>query len=154
MSTDHRSAVVLAVTDLLAASQDLAGVQVAAGWPGEDQAAEAVWVDEVDGTLTLPATGPATVLADDEFRVPIEVRVSQAGDLTATRARLGELVAAVTDAIRSHPDLDDLDGTGWALTDIAFDGSQRRDVVWDSPAGPAGAARLEPVATVRLTSEP
>ena len=153
MSTDHRSAVVLAVTDLLAASPDLARVQVAAGWPAEDQAAEAVWVDEMDGTLTLPATGPATVLADDEFRVPLEVRVSQAGDLAATRARLGELVAAVTDAIRAHPDLDDLTGTDWELTDIAFDGSQRRDAVWDSPAGAFGAARLEPVATVRLTSE-
>lgn len=153
MSTDHRTAVVLAVVDLLDDWADLAGVQVEAGWPGDNQRDEAVWVDEMDGTLTLPATGPATVLADDEFRIPIEVRVAQAGGLARTRARLGEIVAAVTDAIRSKPDLDDLAGTGWALLDIAFDGSQRRDAVWDSPGGALGAARLEPVANVRLTSE-
>lgn len=151
-TTDHRSTIVLAIVDALNACPELAGVQREAGWPGEDTRSEAVWVDEIEpGTIESPVSGPATLVEDDRFTIPLEVRVSGIADLGRCRGRLGELCAAVFDTIRSHPDLDDLTGTGWVVNWVQL--LNRRDAVWRSPAGAFGAARIELDVFVRLTSE-
>lgn len=152
--TDHRSGVILALVDALRANVDLARVQVEPGWMGGDQAREAIWVGDVEGTMTVPASGPARIIGDDRFTIQLEVRVSGESSNDAAHARLAEVTSAVVDTVRDAPTLGGLTGTGWALLDIVFDESTRRGpTVYRLATGPEAAAQLNPVASVRLTSE-
>lgn len=89
---------------------DLDGVQVEPGWPGDTLKDEAVWVDELDGELVIPVMSAGRKYRDDKFTVPFEIRVTGKKDLDATMSRLSVIVAAIEDVLADDPGLDGLDG--------------------------------------------
>lgn len=86
------------------------GLQVEPGWPGDRLEAEAVWVDELDGEVTIPVMTAGRKYRDDKFTIPFEIRVAGKGDLDDTMARLSEIVAGIEDDLADDPALGDFDG--------------------------------------------
>lgn len=88
----------------------LAGVQVEPGWPGDQLAAEAIWVDGMDGQLTLPVMMAGRKIVDDKFLLTIVFHVTNRTDLYDTQNRLSEMVSAALNVIQNDPGLDNFDG--------------------------------------------
>lgn len=88
----------------------LDGVQVEAGWPGDTLKSEAVWIDQLDGEVTIPVMTAGRKYRDDRFTVPFEVRVAGKASLDATMTRLAVIVAEIEDVLADDPGLDTLDG--------------------------------------------
>ncbi|MBM3659477.1 MAG: hypothetical protein FJW95_08215 [Actinobacteria bacterium] len=90
--------------------EDLAGVQVEPGWPGDQLEAEAVWVDELDGEVTYPVMVGGRKHRDDKFTIPFQIRVAGQSDLDSTMTRLSEIVAAIEDVFADDPSADGFTG--------------------------------------------
>lgn len=143
--SDHRWATVASVVAALRDCTDLAGVQVEPGFPGATHQAEVVYADVLDtaGDAEVPVThGPDLALTiDDNWTLPLELRVSNRAGLDDTATRLGELAAAVTDTIRANADVGTEVGAGWFTVDLTV--TRRTDAVAQTPQGYIGAARIE-----------
>lgn len=88
----------------------MADVQVEPGWPGDQLAAQSVWIDELNGEITIPNMKSGRKQRDDMFTVPFQVRVAGLSDLDSTMERLSEIVASIEDVFADDPGLDELDG--------------------------------------------
>ena len=144
--TDHRSGVILALVDALRANVDLARVQVEPGWMGGDQAREAIWVGDVKGTMTVPASGPARIIGDDRFTIQLEVRVSGESSNDAAHARLAAALCRfkatrVVVSYYAHERLAEL-YPGWRVVPVAV------------PKNLAVRAGAEPAPEVLLINQP
>lgn len=87
----------------------LDGVQIEPGFPGDAIQREAIWVNDLDGEITVPVSKNGTVARDDIFKVPLEIRVVTAG-YTDTMRRLAEIIAAIEYHIASDVQLGTIDG--------------------------------------------
>lgn len=88
----------------------LSGVQVEPGWPGDTLKAEAVWIDQLDGDVSIPVMSAGRKYRDDQFTVPFEIRVAGKATLDATMTRLAAIIAEIEDVMADDPGLDTLDG--------------------------------------------
>lgn len=116
-SYDNRTAVVQEIIDRLRAHDDLVGVQIEHGWPGDTIKPEAIWVDGIDGDLQIESMQAGPKEYSDSFRLPFEVRVANrsTGDVTATR--MSEVAGAIRQTIAADPTLGDFPNLDWALVD-------------------------------------
>lgn len=89
---------------------DMDGVLVEPGWPGDKLEAETVWVDQLDGDLSIAVLSAGRKRRDDKFDIPFEIRVAGKSDLDATMDRLSEIVAAIEDVLADDPGLDAFTG--------------------------------------------
>lgn len=92
-------------------------LQVEAGFPGDRMEAESVWVDELDGEITIPVMKSGRKHRDDEFTIPFEIRVAGRSDLDSTMERISEIIAGIEDVLADDPGLDDFDGLIDAVID-------------------------------------
>lgn len=89
---------------------ELVDVQVEPGWPGDQQKNESVWINDLDGEVTIPLANAGRKYRDDQFRVPFEVRVSNRASLDDTAQRVQEIVNAIEDVLADDPTLADYPG--------------------------------------------
>ena len=101
------------LVEALAGFEGLAQVQVVEGLPGDIKAAgdELIAVDdEITSEASMPVATAGTKPYDDTFEVLIRIRVRGRSTRADTRARLGEIHAAVHELLAGDPSLGDLDG--------------------------------------------
>lgn len=125
------------------------GCDVEPGWPGDTEVRkEAIWIGDEDGDLTIATIRSGRKHVDDEFTLPVNVRVVGRADLDATRQRLDELLAAVHDAVVDTASLDSLADDDGAWTVISAVPTTKRATVGRTPQGCIGFA--EYVVTVHI----
>lgn len=102
----------LYITRLVTLLRDqLGGVQVEYGWPGDTLEADAVYVADVDGTVEIPTLKAGRKHRDDQFTVTVLIQAGLAGgDLAETAERAARLYAALEDVLADDPSLDGFDG--------------------------------------------
>lgn len=123
----------------------LTSVQVEPGWPGDNLKRETLWVDEVEGSQILPVMVAGRRQRDDQFTVPLEIRVV-AGSLDEAADRLSAIVAGVENVMADAHTLDDeVDGI------VSAEISDERTLCARAPDGPKGFARIELAFHARLT---
>lgn len=106
-------------------------IQVEPGWPGDLLAAEAVWVDQLDGEVSIPVLSAGRKYRDDRFTIPFEIRVAGKGTLDATMTRLSEIVAGIEDDLADDPGLGTFDGLISAeITSERMTAGEIRNVGW------------------------
>mgnify|MGYP006921326118 CR=1 FL=1 len=101
------------LVDALAGSEQLGAVQVIEGLPGDLKVVgdELVAVDdEITSETSMPVATAGAKPYDDIFEVLIRIRVRGRSTRADTRARLGELHAAIHELLAGDPTLGDLDG--------------------------------------------
>lgn len=91
----NREDVIVRVVAELRLRPGLAGVEVDAGWPGDELREQHVWVGDVEGDIGQPTAQAGRLQRDDEFELPLAFHVAIREGLDATRARLGALMAEV-----------------------------------------------------------
>lgn len=127
-TTNVRWAVIQHLLGALRAADGMVGVQVSAGWPGEDVKPDTIWIDSVEGQVQIPVMQGGRKQRDDKFDIPFEFRVVDRKDLDATMQRLTVLVAALEDILADDPGLADEDGVIDAeITDERLTCAQTRD---------------------------
>lgn len=109
-TTNVRWSVVNRLLTNLRSSPEMAGVLIEPGWPGDRVKPETIWVDFLGGPVSIPVMKAGRKERDDNFDIPLEIRVANNTSLDLTMARLTELVAAVEDILADDPSLDDLEG--------------------------------------------
>lgn len=137
------------VTDIITS---LAGMPMIAGqttvhpgWPGDEETGEIVWISDLDGEVSTPVSKAGRRYRDDQFDIPIQVRVFGRRDLDDTGARLTEIVSAVEDFLADDATIGDLDGVVDAeITSI-------RSTLRELPEGPIGFAEVVVSVHARLT---
>ena len=101
------------LVDALAGSELLAQVQVVEGLPGDLKVMgdELVAVDdEITSETSMPVATAGAKPYDDIFEVLIRIRVRGRSTRSDTRARLGEIHAAIHELLAGDPTLGALDG--------------------------------------------
>lgn len=107
-TTSIRWVLALRLIEQIRDAPELVDVRVEPGWPGERFVKpEMVWIDDIDGDVTIPLIKAARKIRDDEFTVPLEIRVTNRKDLDATMSRLFEIIAAIEDALADSITLGD-----------------------------------------------
>ena len=87
----------------------IGGAVVEPGWPGENEMrSETIWIGDEDGEVSIVTIREGRKVTDDQFTLPVNVRITGRTTLLATRQRLDELVAAVHDATVETASLDSL----------------------------------------------
>lgn len=101
------------IIDLARDHEALRGVNIQPGWPGDEVGVECIYLDHIEGDLTVPVTKDETarVNYDDTFDLTWAVRIASDGKTRdGTMARLFEIVSALHDVIATQSQLDQLDG--------------------------------------------
>lgn len=110
-TTNIRWVCIKHLIDLVREHPAMVKVLVEPGWPGDKNVrAEMVWVDEVDGDVSIPVMTGGRTHRDDKFDIPFLCRVAGRRDLDGTLTRLTEMMAAIEDVLADSPTLEDFDG--------------------------------------------
>lgn len=108
-----RWACVNRIVDLASGHHDLADVNVAGTYPGDEAGAECVYCADITGNLEVPVTRAEghRVVYDDEFEILFGIDVKADGkDRAETMARCEVVISALVDVLATKPWLDGLDG--------------------------------------------
>ncbi len=133
------------IVSLLRADNTLTGVTVEPGWPGDRvPAAQLIWVDELDGTCEIPVMTAGRKQRNDDFDIPLQMRVMGLGTLDDTMGKLSVLIAAVENALADDTSLDDLDGV------LSAEITRERMTSAMFPEGPVGFAEVVVSVSTRL----
>ena len=144
-TTSIRWAACQAIVSLLRSDQSLAGVTVEPGWPGDRAPnAQLIWIDELDGTCEIPVMTGGRKQRNDDFDIPLQMRVIGLGTLDDTMGQLSVLVAAVENLLADDTSLDDLDGV------LSAEVTRERMTSAMFPEGPVGFAEVVVSVSTRL----
>ena len=110
MSTMNRWTVASEILTFVREHEDMVGVKVTALWPGEDLADETVWLDELAGELSNPLMGSGRKYRDDNFTVPLNVRIVGKATEEACMTRLAEVLGAIESVVADHTEIAALSG--------------------------------------------
>ena len=145
-TTSIRWAAVNQIVTLISSSPLMANVVVAPGFPGEQIAktAQLVWIDEIDGQVSIPVMVGGRKERNDDFDIPIEVKVVGFATLDDTMQRLVEIVAVIEDTLADDTSLGDLDGV------LSAEISRERITSAILPEGPVGFAQVTVSVSTRL----
>lgn len=120
--------------------------QVEPGWPGDNMGRDVIWVDEVEGDLTMPVMTAGRRHRDDHFTIPLELRTVRT-TLDDAADALSELFAGVEDVLADAHTLDD-NVPGILSAEV----SGERSLCARTPTdGARGFGRLELALHARLT---
>lgn len=131
--------------DTLRQHASLVGVQVEPGWPGDQQTSESVWVNDLDGEISIPLANAGRKYRDDIFRIPFEIRVANRGDLDSTADRTEEIVNAIDDVLADDPALDEFPGL------VSAEITSNRTTFGRTPEGVLGFGEVVVSAHLRLS---
>ena len=145
-TTSIRWAACEKIVSLLQADASMAGVTVSSGWPGDNAApmAQLVWIDEIDGPVSIPVMVGGRKERNDDFDVPLQIRVLGYGTLDDTMTRLSEIVAAVENTLANDTSLDSLDGV------LSAEITRERMTSAMFPEGPVAFAEVVVSVSTRL----
>lgn len=145
-TTSIRWAAVNQIVSLISASPLMTGVVVTPGFPGEQIAKtrELVYVDEVDGQVSIPVMVGGRKERNDDFEIPIEIKVVGFGTLDETMVRLSEIVAVIEDTLADDTSLGALDGV------LSAEITRERMTSAMLPEGPVGFAQVIVSVSTRL----
>lgn len=116
------------------------------GWPGDKKLRPSmVWVDDIDGEVSIPVATAGRKHRTDTFRVPILVRTTHGRSIDECMARLFEIVAAVEDELAEASTLEDLPGV------VSAEVTAEDQTAGVTPEGPVAFARIELTIESRLT---
>lgn len=103
--------------EILRAEPALDGVQIEPGFPGDvGTRREAIWLDAMTGTVTARVMTPDRRMLDDNFVMPLQLRVAGHRTLDGAMARISELLhAAYQPIVTGVSTLQGLDGVVSAL---------------------------------------
>lgn len=146
-TTSIRWALTKHLIEILRASEQLAGVQIEPGFPGDRQEAESIWVDGLDGEVNIPVAKADRMHRDDKFDIPFQIRVAGKVDLDETMQRVSEIVAGIEDPLATDPHLEDYAGAIVAaeITDERMTAGEIKGAGW------VGFAEVVVNVWVRLT---
>jgi hypothetical protein len=121
------------------------GVTVEPGWPGDRApTAQLIWIDELDGTCEIPVMTGGRKQRNDDFEIPLQIRVIGLGTLDETMVRLTEILAVIENTLASDTSLDDLDGV------LSAEITRERMTSAMFPEGPVGFAEVVVSISTRL----
>ena len=144
-TTNIRWAACKAIVSLLRSDNSLAGVNVEPGWPGDRVPnAQLIWIDELDGTCEIPVMTAGRKQRNDDFDIPLQMRVLGLGTLDDTMNQLSVLVASVENALANDTSLDNLDGV------LSAEVTRERMTSAMFPEGPVGFAEVVISVSTRL----
>lgn len=110
-TTNIRWVCIKHLIDLIRDHPAMVKVLVEPGWPGDKNSRpEMVWIDRVDGDVSIPVMTGGRTTRDDKFDIPFLLRVAGRRDHDITLTRLTEMMSAVEDVLADSPTLDDFDG--------------------------------------------
>ena len=133
------------VVTILRADATLAAVTVEPGWPGDrPPTAQLIWIDELDGTCEIPVMTGGRKQRNDDFDIPLQMRVIGLGTLDDTMDQLSVLVAAVENALANDTSLGSLDGV------LSAEITRERMTSAMFPEGPVGFAEVVVSVSTRL----
>lgn len=133
------------IVELLRRSNMLTGVTVEPGWPGDRvPQAQLIWIDEIDGPTEIPVMTGGRKHRNDDFDIPLQIRVLGQITLDETMSRVSVLMSAVEDELAADTSLGDLDGV------LSAEVSRMRITSAMLPEGPAGFAEVTVSVTTRL----
>lgn len=140
------------LTDLLTTALAASGfveVQVDWGYPGEDSAAELVWVGEFETADQEPAA-LGQRRREERYIIGVYVDVAMHTDTPSkVNERIGEIVRKVEEAVHSDPHLGNaLGADGWAQVGDLETVVATQDVVTDKAFG--GVVRLGVTCRARI----
>lgn len=145
-TTSIRWAAVKQIVDLLSTSPLMANVTVCPGFPGEEIAKtrELIYVDEVDGQVSIPVMVGGRKERNDDFDIPLEVKVIGFVSLDDTMRRLTEIVSVIEDTLADDTSLGGLDGV------LSAEITRERMTSAQLPEGPVGFAQVVVSISTRL----
>jgi len=133
------------IVSLLQSDATLMGVTVEPGWPGDRApTAQLIWIDELDGTCEIPVMTGGRKQRNDDFEIPLQIRVIGLGTLDETMVRLTEILAVIENTLASDTSLDDLDGV------LSAEITRERMTSAMFPEGPVGFAEVVVSISTRL----
>lgn len=106
-TTSVRTATRVRLVDLLSAAPQLAGVQVAYGWAGQDAENESVYLGDTRGEVEVAAMKGGRKSRDDRFSFDLWIVAGAPGQdgPQAADERAEELYAVVEDVLAGDPEL-------------------------------------------------
>lgn len=143
--TTIRWACVTEIVSGLGGMPMMSGAQVDPGWPGDEAKPELVWVSDLDGEVTIPVSKAGRMYRDDQFQIPLQVRVFGKRTTTLTGDRLHEIVSAIEDYFADDCTIGDFDGV------VSAEVSSVRSTITTLPEGPIGFAEVVVSVHARLT---
>ncbi len=145
-TTSIRWAAVNQIVSLVSESPLMAGVVVATGFPGEQIAktAQLVYIDEIDGVVSIPVMVGGRKERNDDFEIPIQIKVIGFGTLDETMIRLTEIIAVIENTLAENTSLADLDGV------LSAEISRERMTSAMLQEGPVGFAEVIVSVSTRL----
>ena len=128
-------------------SDELGGVQVLAGWPGDLLAAESVWCSSIEATeREVPGfVGDTRVMVDETYSVLWEIEVHKSRTMATTQERLSQIIGALDSTLREDPRMGEFPG----LIETLFTTPYRRTAGL-SAEGHQGYAQLNQQVRIRL----
>ena len=117
------------------------------GWPGEQTAratAQMVWIDDIDGNVSIPVMVGGRKQRNDDFEIPLEIRVVGLLTLDDTMRRLTDIIAVIENTLADDTSLSDLDGV------LSAEITRERLTSAMSPEGPLGFAQVTVSVSTRL----
>lgn len=133
--------------ELIGSDPALADVRIDPGWPGDEQAPQAIWVSDIDANdLEHPIMTGARIPANENFEVHLQVGVFDQPTTADTQARLAEILGAIDSTLREAPNL----GAAVEGVKSALVTSKRRTVAV-TPEGPHGYAEVVVRFETRIT---
>lgn len=137
-----------AVVAALRNADNLRGVDVHGGWPGDrNVTAEMVWIGaDVTGDADIPVATAGRKQYDDKFTFPLEVRVVGRVDLDTAAERVSAVMAAVLDTLQADPTLGDLPELVTATVE-----QMRGPYAEVTPDGPMAWGQVTVAAHLRIT---
>lgn len=97
--------------DLIRVHPAMSKVLVEPGWPGDKHnRPEMVWVEDVDGDVSIPVMTGGRTHRDDQFEIMFLCRIAGQRNLDNTLTRLTEIMAAIEDTLAESPTLENFDG--------------------------------------------
>ena len=133
------------IVALLTGDNRMAGVTVSPGWPGDNvPSAQLVWITEIDGETSIPVMVGGRKQRNDDFTIPVEIRVAGYGTLDDTMTRVSEIVAVIEDTLANDTSLGSLDGV------LSAEIISERMTSAMFPEGPIGFAEVIVAVSARL----
>ena len=133
------------IVQLLQADGNMNAVTVSPGWPGDRvPQAQLVWVDEIDGNVDIPVMTGGRKQRNDDFDIPLQIRVSGFATLDETMSRVASIVGTIENVLADDTTLGLLDGV------LSAQISRERMTSAMLPEGPVAFAEVVVSITTRL----